>query len=131
MRRKYKSAWWSVELPDDWEAEPDEDCVTFTSERGVGALQISAYRRDDEIITDEELLDFAEDEIVEGTNLISVSFGEFVGLETSFFAGESFWRKLWLRSGSFLLFVTYTCASEERTVETEGVSRILNGLSLK
>ncbi len=131
MRQKYKSAWWSVELPDNWEAEQDEDCATFTSERGVGALQISAYRRDDEIVTDEDLLDFAEDKLVEGANLNSVSFGEFVGLKTSYFAGESYWRKLWLRSGSLLLFVTYTCAAEERTVETEDVNIILNSLSLK
>ncbi|MDQ3220606.1 MAG: hypothetical protein M3Q26_07655 [Acidobacteriota bacterium] len=131
MRRKYNSAWWSVELPDNWEAEQDKDCATFTSERGIGALQISAYRRDDEIVTEEDLLDFAEGELIEGANLNSVSFGEFVGLETSYFAGESFWRKLWLRSGSLLLFVTYTCATEERTLETEGVGRILNSLSLK
>ena len=131
MRQEYKSAWWSVELPDNWEAEQGEDCATFTSQRGVGALQISAYRRDAEIVTDEDLLDFAEDELVEGANLNSVSFGEFVGLETSYFADESFLRKLWLRSGSLLLFVTYTCAAEERTVEAEGVSQILNSLSLK
>lgn len=131
MRRKYKSAWWSVELPDDWEAEPDEDCVTFTSERGVGALQISAYRRDSEKVTDKDLLEFAEDELVEGETQQSVSCGEFVGLETSYFADENFWRKLWLRSGSLLLFVTYTCAVEERAVETKDVNQILGSLSLK
>ena len=131
MRRKYNSAWWSVELPDNWEAEQDEDCATFTSERGVGALQISAYRRDDEIVTHEDLLDFAQDELVEGANLNSVNFSEFVGLETSYFVGEGLWRKLWLRSGSLLLFVTYTCAAEERTVETKDVSLILESLSLK
>ena len=131
MRQKYKSAWWSVELPDNWEAEQDEDCATFTSERGVGALQISAYRRDDEIVTDEDLLDFAEDDLVEGENSQSVSFGEFVGLETSYFANEGFSRKLWLQSGSLLLFITYNCAAEERTVETEDVNLILKSLSLK
>ena len=65
MRQKYKSAWWSVELPDDWEAKQDEDCVTLTSERDIGALQISGYRRDGENVTDDDLLEFAEDELAE------------------------------------------------------------------
>ncbi len=131
MRRKYKSAWWSVELPDDWEADQDEDCVTFTSERGVGALQISAYRRDSENVTDEDLLEFAEDELIEEETPQSISCGEFIGFETSYFADENFWRKLWLRSGSLLLFVTFNCAAEERAVETEDVNQILESLSVK
>ncbi len=129
MRRKYKSAWWSVELPDDWQAEPDEDCVTFTSEREIGVLQISAYHRDGEIVTDEDLLEFAEDESVESASPQNFSCGEFVGIEISYFADDSFWRKLWLRNGSLLLFVTYTCSAEERTVETEDVNLILESLS--
>ena len=131
MRQKYKSAWWSVELPDGWEAERDEDCVTFTLQREIGVLQISAYRRDDEIVTDKDLLEFAEDEIVEPANPQSVSFSEFVGLEISHFADDSFLRKLWLRNGSLLLFVTYTCAAEESTVEAEDVNLILKSLSSK
>ena len=131
MRRKYKSAWWSVEFPDDWEAEPDEDCVTFTSERGVGALQISAYRRAGENVTHKDLLEFAENDLAEVESPQNVSFGEFVGFEISYFSDENFWRKLWLRSGSLILFVTYTCAAEEREVETEDVNHILESLSVK
>ena len=131
MRRKYKSACWSVELLDDWEAEPDEDCVTFTSESGVGALQISAYHRDSENVTNEDLLEFAADGLVEDKTPQDVSFGEFVGFENSYFSDENFWRKLWLRSGSLFLFVTYNCAAEECTVETEDVNQILGSLSVK
>lgn len=90
MRQKYKSAWWSVELPDDWEAERDEDCVTFTSQRDIGVLQISAYRRDGEIVTDEDLFGFAEDEFVEGASPQTFSCGGFVGLEIFYFAETVF-----------------------------------------
>jgi hypothetical protein len=131
MRRKYKSAWWSVELPDAWEGASDEDCVTFTSERGVGALQISAYRRNGENVTSEDLLEFAEDDLAEVETPQNVSYNEFVGFEISCFSDENFWRKLWLRSSSLLLFVTYTCAAEERAVETKDVNQILESLSVK
>lgn len=131
MRRKYKSAWWSVEPPDDWEAEPDEDCVTFTSERGVGALQISVYRRDSKSVTDEDLFEFAEDELFAAEKPQSISCGEFVGFEISYFLNENFWRKLWLRSGSLLLFVTYNCAADKSTVETEDVNQILESLCVE
>ena len=77
------------------------------------------------------MLEFAEDDLVEGVTPQNVSCGEFVGFEASYFADENFWRKLWLRSGSLLLFVTYTCAAEERAIETEDVNQILESLSVK
>ncbi|MBK6750250.1 MAG: hypothetical protein IPG67_09625 [Acidobacteria bacterium] len=40
---------------DDW--AKDEDCVTISRPNGVGALQVSAYRKDNGKITDEELLE--------------------------------------------------------------------------
>ncbi len=128
MAKEYKSSWWVIELPSDWSAEEEEDCVTLTAERGVGALQISAHRRDDESVTDEDLNDLAEDELVDSVAPQTVSYGGFSGISISYAEGERFWRKLWLRSGSLLLYVTYNCGSKDQAAEVESVNRVLSSL---
>jgi Domain of unknown function (DUF3805) len=128
MTREYKSSWWSIELPSGWNAENQEDCVTFLAENSVGALQISAYRHDEESVTDADLNDFAEDELIDSTTPEDVSCGDFRGIAISHLKDERFWRKLWLRSGSLLLYVTYNCAAEGQAAEVESVNRMLNSL---
>jgi hypothetical protein len=95
MPNEYTSSWWSIELPSDWSAEEEESCVSFSAEHDVGALQISAYRRDGEAVTDEDLNDFAEDELIDGIMLQDVSCGDFRGIAISYAKDESLWRKLW------------------------------------
>jgi hypothetical protein len=128
MVKEYKSSWWAVELPSGWSAKEDEDCVTLSAERGIGAVQISAYRRDGEFVTGEDLNDFAEDELVDGVIPQDVSCGDFRGIAISYVKDESFWRKLWLRSGSLLLYVTYNCAAEAQAIEVESVNGMLRSL---
>ena len=128
MPNEYKSSWWAVELPLDWSAEEKDGCVTLSAKQGVGALQISTYRRDGEPVPDEDLYDFAEDELVDGALPQNVSYGDFRGIACSYVADERFWRKLWLRLGSLLLYVTYNCRAEDQAVEVESVNRMLNSL---
>jgi hypothetical protein len=128
MPREYQSSWWTIELASGWNAENEEGCVTFSAEHGVGALQISAYRHDDETVTEDDLNDLAEDELIDGTSPEDVSWGDFRGVTISYVEASSFWRKLWLRSGSLLLYVTYNCAAENHAVEIEFVNRMLRSL---
>ena len=128
MPAGYTSSWWSIELPSGWSAEREEDCVTFTAESGVGALQVSAYRHNGEAVTDEDLNDFAEVEFVAGIIPQDISCGDFRGIAISYVGGDRFWRKLWLRSGSLLLYVTYNCAAEDQAIEVESVNGMLRPL---
>lgn len=131
MTKRYERAWWSVELPSGWSAEEEEDCVTFSAKRGVGALQISAFRHNDKDVTDEDLREFAEDELVGGAKPTQVICGAFLGIEVSYTADKEFWRKLWLREGSVLLYATYNCRAEDRVAEIEAINRMLNSLEPK
>lgn len=125
---RYKSKWWSVELPENWKAKGKEDCVTFTSESGVGALLISSFRNDDKEVTNDDLLHFAEDELVAGVDMQNISCGEFNGMGISYLVDGNYWRKWWLWKGSTLLYVTYNCSAEDHFVEEDAVNRIMNSL---
>lgn len=118
----YHSTDWSVEIPDEWNIEDDETCTTFANPQGIGAFQISSYRKDD-TVTDSDLHEFADD-----IALMEVSLPNVQGLEARFGKGEEFWRKWWLRSGQQMIFATYCRPSGERREEDDVVDSILNSL---
>ena len=103
-------------------------CHALSRARGVGALQISAYRSDSKPVTDDDLNNLAEDELVADVPPQSVSCGDFRGISISYTDGERFWRKLWLRSGPLLLYVTYNCGPKDQVGEVESVNRMLSSL---
>ena|SRR5258705_642967 len=131
MNNEFTSSWWSIELPLGWSAEREESCTNIWSEDGVGALQISAYQRDGEPVSDEDLYDFAEREYPEGVRVLNENCGQFSGLNVSFLVENSYWRKWWLRNGSLFLFVTYNCNVEEQGLERSAVDQMLATLKPK
>ena len=128
MIKRYKSAWWSLDLPAPWNVEEKKDRVAITSEDYVGVLQISAYRREGNEVTNDDLLHFAEDELVEGVELQNIICGEFTGIGISYLVDGSYWRKWWLWRGALLLYVTYNCSAEQRFVEMDTVDQMMNSL---
>lgn len=49
----YTSVFWSISVPAEWMGREDPECVTFERLAGVGALQISAARKDS-LVSDED-----------------------------------------------------------------------------
>jgi hypothetical protein len=98
----FVSTWWQVELPDRWIGSIDEVCATLIASPSIGALQVSAYRKND-AVTDADLLEFANEHIKNGAELSSEVVGDFTGLYLHFGVvdvedtEDSYWRMWWLR----------------------------------
>lgn len=121
---RYKASWWSIELPAGWTGKEEEDCHTFESVSGVGALQISAHRKGDGAVSDDDLREFAGD-----VPLRAVGFGDVTGFRTRFSDDGTFWIQWWLRSEQTMVHATYNCALEERREAEEAlVERTLSSL---
>jgi len=122
---RYKSAWWSFEPPAGWTGQEEEGCDTFESAGGVGALQISAHRKESSEVSDDDLREFAGD-----IPLRAIALGSLSGFRTRFSDDGTFWIKWWLRTGKTMVHVTYNCAVEERNEEEESlVERTLSSLT--
>jgi hypothetical protein len=128
MSERFVSNWWAVRVPLGWQSEENEDCVTFFSDDGFGALQISAYRNASGLVTDDDLSEFALVEMPDARNLMNVTYGTFVGLEGSYFESESFRRVCWLRNESLLVYVTYSCSAGDELAESGIVDEALRSL---
>jgi hypothetical protein len=85
MSRVFNSGWWSVELPNGRNCRHDH-FATFLDTPSVGALQISAARKERGAITDEDLIDFAKERIsgvkIEKSNTFPCN-GFFVRMSTA------------------------------------------------
>lgn len=120
---------WSLELPDGWQAEDSDRVVSIVRPKGVGALQISAYLRD-EPITDEDLRELAEDHLSGGAVARPVQLGAFVGFQITFAADDSFWSQWYVRHDRQALFITYNCSAADRGPEYDEVKRVLGTLKV-
>ena len=115
----HASPWWSIVVPDQWQVDQDEDCTSLTDPAGVGALQISAARKDAGAVTAADLDEFAADDW-KATGAPKVPWkGYFTGFSIEFVNDRHFWRKWWLAAGNTLVFVTYNCATAKRGSEEQ------------
>jgi hypothetical protein len=119
---RYESTDWSIEVPEGWSHEDGESCATFCHPQGVGAFQVSSYRKD-EAVTDENLREFAGE-----IPLAAITLERLTGFRTRFSEDDTFWTKWWLRAGRQMIHATYNCPLSERGREDAEVSAMLQSL---
>lgn len=127
--KTYESNLWSINLPDHWDEEHDEEGVTLFNPHGCGALEISALEQ--EGVVDEGFLEYmAEEHLEAGAEPDEVACGDFEGLEFSYSDEGTFWREWYLRADNLILYVTYHCPLVDEGSENEELEAILETLTL-
>jgi hypothetical protein len=123
----YRHKHWSIELPDTWVGERDEECDTLYDPQGYGSVEISTLMR--ERSADEDFLEhLAADHLAAGAKTYDVQFGPFEGFTLSYGSDEAFCQEWYLRAGRLVLFVSYACAPEHEGLEEEVVEAVLGSL---
>jgi hypothetical protein len=118
---------WSVDVLPGWAARHDPECLSIERSDGVGSLQISGAVKEAGLVTDADLLGMI-DEADAAASRHACSVGEFSGLSWSYQEDDTYWRRWLLRKDSLVLFVTYNCASRERTIEDADIDHMLGTL---
>jgi hypothetical protein len=126
----FESAWWRTELPSGWVGELGEDCASLYHPEGVGALQVSAFRKDGGNVSDADLHEFAKDQYGANLDWLPVEEGSLSGIHRAWDDGDSSWCAWFLRGGALLLFVTYNCAFGESRREVGEVREILSRIQV-
>lgn len=129
--KQWDSPCWSIEYPWEWEAEQNEDCITFYNSDGIGALQISSYRKDEQIL-ESEVFDFAADAITDISKLRRIKEENYQGFTVAYIENKTFWKRYYIWQDKIMILVTYNCdAKDKDSEEIEEVERILKTLKLK
>jgi hypothetical protein len=125
---RFDGTWWSVEIPANWVAEPQQDCATFHAMPPIGTLQISSARKNSGPVTQQDLLEFVEEDVLAAAPLKDVNFGLFSGYSTQYVKEGLSRSEWWLKQGHLMLFVTYYVDQEVQGVEQGDVEAILRSL---
>lgn len=89
---KFKSSFWEVSLPDDWEINEDEECISFYTNNGIGALQISSYT---EVFfsSNKELEQLIREEVPIDIVLQDINLSNLKGYKVIYSEEDTYWIK--------------------------------------
>lgn len=120
---------WILALPDEWEADQEEDTVYISDEDNVGEIAITTLQKDgSEPITDVELEQFSEDIEASGQ---AINLGQLTGSYFEYADGEDAVREWHLFHESTLLIITYHCLSDDQGMDDAAVDAIIATLDIK
>jgi hypothetical protein len=120
--------WWTMELPDEWEAEQEDDIVVIEDEDGVSCIEISCLVSGDAVVSEADLLEFSAELIDEGIPQQRVEIGDWQGRLFEHDDNEHHWREWFLRQGSHFVYVGYHCLLEHAGMDDAAVEEILSTL---
>lgn len=126
--RSVETDWWIIDLPDEWDAEQDEEIIVISDEDGVGVLEITTLEKDEEQAEAADLKALAEALVPEGTISATAQIGEFSGLYFEYREAGDAVREWLLRGGNLLLFISYSCSIDHAGFDDAMVDEILDTL---
>jgi hypothetical protein len=101
--------------------------VSLVGPSFIGALQIGSYKKDG-AVSEQDLTEFADEHLSAGARPVQVTFGVYAGFRIAYGADDEFWQQWYLRHGNQMLFITYNCPFESRTIEENEVAEVLSSL---
>jgi hypothetical protein len=129
--RVVESQWWIIELPDEWEAEEDEETILISDEDGVGEIAITTLQKESGVVEDIELKNYMEDVEQQFGKGVPVTIAELEGYYCRYQDEGDAVREWYLRCDNLLLLVTYSCGLDNGGMDDSAVDEILSTLFIK
>jgi hypothetical protein len=123
-----ETEWWSLAIPPEWWAESEEDSILVGDQDDVGCIEISTLHKEHGIFERDTVWSIAQTESEQPLDWKSVTLGEFVGVSSSYVQEETAVREWYVSNGALLLFITYSCAEENRGMDDAAVDELLDTL---
>ncbi|MDB6061856.1 MAG: hypothetical protein JWM78_1959 [Verrucomicrobiaceae bacterium] len=118
--------WWSLDLPDEWEAEQEEETIILCDEDGVGMIEITALERDESGVVDLQAL--AAQLFPDHPAATAAQLGDFTGLYFQYHDEGDAVREWLLSKGEQVVLISYSCDIENAAMDDEFVDGILDTL---
>lgn len=129
--RAIESQWWILELPEEWQAQQEDDAIVIGDLDGVGEIVISTLQKQVGDVSDSELRDYTRDLTQSAGAGKPIEVADTRGYYFSFQDDDEALREWYLRSGDLLLLVTYCCDIENAGMDDGAVDEILSTLYIK
>ena len=123
-----ETEWWSMAIPPEWWADSEEDSILVGDQDEVGCIEISTLHREEGEFDQEMVTEIAQTESEQPLDWQPVKLGEFAGVSSSYVQDETAIREWYVSNGALLLFITYSCAEENRGMDNAAVDELLDTL---
>ena len=123
-----ETEWWTMAIPPEWWADSEEDSILVGDQDEVGCIEISTLHREEGEFDQEMVREIAQTESEQPLAWQSVKLGEFVGVNSSYVQDATAVREWYVSNGAMLLFITYSCAEENRGMDNAAVDELLDTL---
>ena len=129
--RVVESQWWIIELPDEWDAEQDEDTIVISDEDGVGEIAITTLKKESGVVDEAELHDYMSDVVAQFGPAQLLQLAELDGYYIAYKEGGDAIREWYLRYDNLLVLITYSCDEDNARMDDSAVDEILETLFIK
>ena len=129
--RVVESQWWIIELPEEWEAEQDEETILISDEDGVGEIAITTLQKESGLVEDAELKEYMDDVEQQYGEGQPITVAELEGYYCSYQEEGDAVREWYLRYDNLLILITYSCAGDNGGMDDGAVDEILSTLFIK
>ncbi len=123
-----ETEWWTLALPPEWWAQSEEESILIGDQDDVGCIEISTLHKEEGVFDQETVCSIAQAESEQPLDWRALALGEFAGVSSSYVQEETAVREWYVANGALLLFITYSCAEENRGMDDAAVDELLDTL---
>ena len=122
--------WWLLDLPEEWQAEQDDETIVITDEDGVGVLEITSLEPEDSNRA-VDLQALAKQLVPENLAGSAARLGDFEGLYFQYQEEGDAVREWVLQCDNRVLLVSYSCDIDNAGMDDSFVDEVLDTLESK
>lgn len=122
--------WWLLDLPEEWQAEQDDETIVITDEDGVGVLEITSLEQDGSA-RNADLKALAKELLPDNGPGSAAKIGDFEGLYFQYQEEGDAVREWLVQCDGRLLLVSYSCDIEDAGMDDSFVDEVLDTLESK
>lgn len=127
--RVVETDWWTLDLPEEWEAEQDDDAIVIIDADGVSCIELVTLLRESGAASETELRELAADLIDAGVRPVATEVAGWRGLLFVHDDEEDHWREWFLGRDGQVLLIAYHCLLEHAGMDDAAVDEILDTLT--
>jgi hypothetical protein len=126
----YETKWWSLDIPEEWAVDLEDDVTVITDEDGVSEIGISTLIKSDGETDDGDVEEFSADLLERGLEGVDSKCGEYHATVFEYIEDDLFCRDWFICCGPILMLVSYACDESNKGMDDAAINEILSSLSL-
>lgn len=122
--------WWFISLPEEWEAEQEEESILITDPDELGCISLTCLQAESDTASEADARRMMEDFNVDPSTAETVELNGIPGLYVEGEEEGDFLREWYLFADDMILLVSYSCSMEDKDMDRGIIDEILDTLEL-